>query len=397
MAHVDAASSRLALIVGHTAGMIDMVSLPIWVGALLAGYGYTPAQAGGLVTAFLIGVVVASSALAPLFHRWPMRWVPALGFAGASLAFLGLWFAPGFSAFLVLHLSAGLCVGAALSATHGTIGRTRNPHRTFAFATIGFGIFGALFVVFAVQVIAATAPASLFLIFAGIMAIAATVMLILFPASEAPPPTPIAEPAPAAAAPRFKPAVWLLIAGLLGMNFNQSMNFSFVERVGIDQGWPASSVSGVLIAVALVSLLSAPLAVLLEKRLNPLHVGMAGALLQALLSLGVTSSPAFAGYAACACLIPFVMIFSHTFLFGLMSREEPTGRAVAANPAITMGGGALGPLMGGILVQTLGYGGLSAATAFVSTVVIATLLWAGGQMLARPVVTRRAVAKEPAR
>ncbi|MFG1377449.1 MFS transporter [Xanthobacter autotrophicus] len=381
MTQIDTVSTRIALVVGHAAGMIDMVSLPIWVGALVVGYKYAPAEAGGLVTAFLIGVVAASSCLAPLFHRLSMRWVPALGFAGASLAFAGLWLTSGFLAFLVLHLCAGLCVGIALSATHGTIGRTRNPHRTFAYATIGFGVFSVMFVTFTVQVIASTEPRSLFLIFAAVMAIAAAVNLVLFPPSDGAARALAAEPGAPARAPRFKPVVWLLIAGLLGLNFNQSMNFSFVERIGSDSGWPPSSVNMVLVAVALISLLSAPLAVLFERKLNPVHVGMAGALLQAALSFGLTGSATWAGYAASACFIPFVMIFSHTFLFGLMSRVEPTGRAVAANPAITMGGGALGPLVGGILAQTLGYGGVSIATAVVSTAVIAALLLAAGRLL----------------
>lgn len=380
MTQLNTAPARVALIVGHTAGMIDMVSLPIWVGTLVAGYGYTPAQAGGLVTTFLIGVVTSSCGLAPLFHRLSMRWVPGCGFAAASAAFAGMWVASGFEAFLILHLCAGLAIGIALSATHGAIGRTSNPHRNFAYATVGFGVFSVIFVSFSVQVIAYTEPRSLFMIFAGVMVTAATVTLLLFPHSE------VAGAARSSAsgekprAPKFEPVVWLLIAGLLGMNFNQSMNFSFVERIGSDHGWPASTVSMVLVGVAMISLIPAPLAVFFERKINPVHVGIGGALLQAMLSFGLTSFSIVPGFAASAFFIPFVMIFSHTFLFGLISRVEPTGRAVAANPAITMGGGALGPLMGGLLVQTMGYGGLSLATSLVSAMAIGALMLAGTRL-----------------
>ncbi|MGV1952517.1 MFS transporter [Agrobacterium vitis] len=374
MTNLDTKGTRTALIVGHAAGMIDMVSLPIWVGGLVGGYGYSSAQAGGLVTTFLIGVVIASCGLAPLFHRFSMRWVPGAGFSGAALAFAALWMASGFGNFLALHLCAGLCIGTALSAVHGTIGRTSNAHRTFAYATIGFGIFSVIFMGFATQVIAATQPRNLLLIFAGVMAIAAAVNWLLFPHSAT---MPKAEKKPSpnsGRVPRFEPVVWFLIAALLGMNFNQAMNFSFVERIASDHDWPTSTINGILVGVAFLSLIPAPLAVFFEKKLHPVYVGIVGVLLQAALSLGITHALDVPGFAASAIFIPFVMIFSHTFLFGLMSRVEPTGRAVAANPAITMGGGALGPLVGGILVQTMGYHGLSLATGLVATCVVAGLM-----------------------
>jgi predicted MFS family arabinose efflux permease len=374
MTNLDTKGARTALIVGHAAGMIDMVSLPIWVGGLVSSYGYSSAQAGGLVTTFLIGVVIASCGLAPLFHRFSMRWVPGAGFIGAAMSFAALWMASGFGIFLALHLCAGLCIGTALSAVHGTIGRTSNPHRTFAYATIGFGIFSVIFIGVTTQVIAATEPRSLFLIFSGVMAIAAAVNWLLFPHSAT---VLKAERIPSTKSgrvPRFEPVVWFLIAALLGLNFNQAMNFSFVERIASGHDWPASTINGVLVGVAFISLIPAPLAVFFEKKFHPVYVGMAGVLLQTALSLGMTHALNVPGFASSAIFIPFVMIFSHTFLFGLMSRVEPTGRAVAANPAITMGGGALGPLVGGILVQTMGYHGLSVATALVAAFVVGGLM-----------------------
>ena len=49
------------------------------------------------------------------------------------------------------------------------------------------------------------------------------------------------------------------------------------------------------------------------------------------------------------------MLFTHTFIFGHLARIEPTGRAVAATPAMIMSGSTIGPLLGGVLVQALGY------------------------------------------
>jgi predicted MFS family arabinose efflux permease len=85
---------------------------------------------------------------------------------------------------------------------------------------------------------------------------------------------------------------------------------------------------------------------------------LAGPVLQALLVLVIMGSTAFAPYAAAASVFAAVMIFTHTFAFGLMARLEPSGRAMAATPAMVMIGAAIGPVLGGILVQSFGYASL---------------------------------------
>ena len=79
---------RVALMVAHCAGMIDLVALPVWVGALIAQYGFSPAQAGGLATLFLIGAVVSSLVCAPRFNKIDARLMAAVGFALAAVCVL---------------------------------------------------------------------------------------------------------------------------------------------------------------------------------------------------------------------------------------------------------------------------------------------------------------------
>ncbi len=57
----------------HCAGMVDLVALPVWVGALIAQYRFSPAQAGGLATLFLVGAVLSSLFFAPRFNRIDSR------------------------------------------------------------------------------------------------------------------------------------------------------------------------------------------------------------------------------------------------------------------------------------------------------------------------------------
>ena len=77
----------LALVVGHCAGMIDLIGLPVWVGSLISQYKFDPQQAGGLVTLFLIGASAASLFFAPRFTRTNQKVATVSGFFIAAVAF----------------------------------------------------------------------------------------------------------------------------------------------------------------------------------------------------------------------------------------------------------------------------------------------------------------------
>src|SRR5690606_4855804 len=191
---IDSRRGRVALMFAHCAGMVDLVALSVWVGALTVYYGFNAQQAGGLPTLFLSGVVLASVVLAPRFHRVPARWVASSGFAASALAF---WLAAGTTAYgglAVLHAAAGLASGAALSVTHGTIARSANPHRLFAIVGIALGVFAVVFLGGTPQLIAALGGSVLFKTFAGVMAVGAVASALAFP-SPAPLPAAAAQSA----------------------------------------------------------------------------------------------------------------------------------------------------------------------------------------------------------
>jgi predicted MFS family arabinose efflux permease len=139
------------------------------------------------------------------------------------------------------------------------------------------------------------------------------------------------------------------------------MTFSFLERVGSDRGFGLAAVTGVLVALGIVNLFPAGLAALLEKRWPARTVLITGPVLQALLVVVIMNATVFTAYAAAASVFAAVMIFTHTFAFGLLARLEPSGRAMAATPAMMMIGAAIGPVLGGTLVKASGYGSLALA------------------------------------
>jgi predicted MFS family arabinose efflux permease len=313
---------------------------------------------------FLLGVVISSVALSPFFHRMPGRWMPTIGFGVSAAAFWAMVGFPEFGALALLHFIAGFATGLALSFTHGTMGRTNNPHRIFALGGFTLGIFAVVFLGGSPVLIANFGPSMIFKIFAVVMAAGCIVSALFFPA--------VSENEDVVRdTSKFDRRVWLVIGGIMLMALNQAMIFSFLERMGADRGLSPDTVRGVLITLGLVAITPALLAAFLEKRASAIKVGIAGALAQGLLAIAISCSSGFWPYAVGAVFFPFVMLFTHTFIFGHLARIEPTGRAVAATPAMIMAGSTIAPLFGGVLVQTIGYPALGVAAFLFAAVAIA--------------------------
>jgi predicted MFS family arabinose efflux permease len=367
-AAIDSRRGRSALMVAHCAGMIDLVALPVWVGALITHYRFDPQQAGGLATLFLVGAVLASVLLAPRLLRLRARAVAVVGFAVSAVGFGLASASADFTALAVLHALCGLGTGAALSITHGTIARSERPHRLFAIVNMALGVFAVLFLGITPLIIAALGGQAMFIVVGTVMALATLTSLIAFPsaslAASAASGTPVRVSAPMPA------VVWFGIVGIACMTVVQAMTFSFLERVGSEHGFERQAINGVLIALGLVNLFPAGLAALLEKRWSARNVMLAGPLLQAGLCALIMSSTTFLPYAVAASVFAAVLIFVHTFAFGLIARLEPSGRALAATPAMVMTGSAIGPILGGTLVKWFGYGSLGIAAVIVAVVAV---------------------------
>jgi predicted MFS family arabinose efflux permease len=364
MTKTDSWPGRIALMVAHCAGMVDLVALPVWVGTLVTSYQLDPQQAGGLATLFLVGAVASSLFFAPRFNRIRGRTAASGGFGMAAVAFFGVSLTNDYTAMAALHALAGFAAGCGLTVTHGTIGRSANPHRLFALVGIALGVFAIVFLGATPKLVAATGGATLFRVFAGVMLVGALVAVAAFPA-----PDQSGEDLPGARKP-FAAPVWFAIAGISCMALVQAMTFSFVERIGIDRGFGLDAVTGVLITLGFVNLVPAPLAALLERRLSANTVVLAGPVAQAALALVITHASSFAPYAAASSLFVAVMIFTHTFAFGLVAKLDPTGRALAATPAMLMVGAATGPVLGGTFVKAMGYGSIGFAAIVIAGIAL---------------------------
>ncbi len=184
------------------------------------------------------------------------------------------------------------------------------------------------------------------------MLFAAVITALGFPM---PPAAGVAESVARLSSARIPAVVWSGIVGMSLMALIQAMMFSFMERLGASRGFSIEQVQAVLIAVSFINLLPALIATWLQDRVPAHRVLLAGPVLQGILALIITQATDYAPFAAASSVCVFVMNFTHIFAFGMFAAQDPSGRAVAATPAMTMTGSAIGPILGGVLVQNLGY------------------------------------------
>ena len=234
------------------------------------------------------------------------------------------------------------------------------------------GIFAVVFLGAVPQLLQHFSAATLFVVIATSMGLATAVTAWSFP--ELAQPAESKDTAPSATATRMPRAVWFVIGVVICLTLNQAMVFGFVERMGAERGFGADRVNSVLIALGLVNLMPGLLAALLQRKWSPVAVGVAGPVGQAVLALVMSHAVTYGPYALAASLYVSMVIFTHTFLFGLLSRLDPSGRAVAATPAMMMVGSCIGPALGGAIVQGLGYPGLGWAACAVACVAVITML-----------------------
>lgn len=364
-----------ALVIGHVAGMIDLAALPIWVNTLISGFGYSPAEAGALPTGFLVGVVAASFLLSRWFGSARGRLFAPLGYLVAGVSLLAVPLVPEWGARLALHLLGGAGVGIGLSTVHGVMGGTANPHRIFAYAGMAFGLFSIVFLGGVPQFVSAVGPMAFFTAAGATMLVAALATALFLPSTEQ-------SDAKAVGSIPFTSSVRYAIAGVTGMALIQGMVFSFLVQAGVAKGFAEGHIQGVLIALGFVNLAPPVLAALLETRLPALGVARIGPLLQGGLALAIMLATGFAGYAAPAIFFAAVMIFTHTFVFGFLAREDRSGRAVAATPAMLMAGSAVAPFLGGVLVQFFGFAAVGVAAMALGLICCGLFVMAGNTRVA---------------
>jgi len=368
---------RGALLIGHAAGLLDLVSMPLWVGVLIQFRHMSPPQAGFLITCYMAGVFLTSVALAPRFNRLPARAIAVGGFILGALAFLSIIKIDGFFALMPAHFVAGVGAGSALSMVHGTISRSLRPHRLFAIVNFGVALFSIAFFATVPDLIQRD-PNLLFYVLGGLLALGALAAAAAFPKPPAENAARLDALTAHAGATAFKVAVVLAFIGVALQSVGQSQTYAFLERIGAWRGFAAADIGHMLVISGFLNLLAPVIAAALEHLVPRIGAICVGLLIHACVAIVASNAALFLPYAAAGSLLVFMTIFGHTFMFGTIAKLDPSGRAASSTPAMLTLGASIGPALGGLVVQYAGFsavGFVSAAVFVVSAACYLTVGW----------------------
>ena len=362
--------AEIALAIGSVAPILGM---PIIVGALQDGWGYTAEHAGYVTSIDLAGLLAGSVTTSLLAHRVDWRWY--VGGALLLSAAFNLLCAPfhAIVALCCLRFAAGFGSGATYASSLTLLSRNSEPARGFAYMILLQVLANAAVLALFPALNERWGPAAIFASIAGVL-LASLAVVPLLPRRDSTART----PPPARAAPGrlpgkvpLLPALCLAAVALFYVTIGSY--WAYAERMGLEFGMSPQEVHWLLSAGVLLSV-----AACLSARAVGRRIGQSHALLIALALLAATLLihgifPTAAMFVINLAVLQLCWNFIDIFQLGTLAIVDPSGRAAALVPAAQGVALAAGPAAAGfVLGQGKGYtaillmGGVSTGLAAVT-------------------------------
>ncbi|MBV7267531.1 MFS transporter [Erythrobacter ani] len=355
-------------LIGLLAVMLSCFTVSITVayniGAIVSGYGASPAQAGLVATAQGLATAVAAVLASRFAGNVGSRW---FFLAGLGVLVIGNGFsalAPNVQQLTAYQALGGFGTGLVLSTVMSTAARTANPEMTYGIINASMGGYIVALGFLVPRVILAGGVEQLFLVYAAIAA-AGFIAAFAAPNSKAP------EDAAACAQHageggdqadktrrQAKLVAFIALTGFGVFFFAQAGLGAFVERIGVGSGVPLTAVGYVFALGGVLTIIGPLIAGWIGARFGatlPLIV-VTAALGCVVFALAVIASPT-TFYTATPLYTVLPAMLMPSFL-GALAVVDPSGKAAGLQPAFATLGGALGPAASGVIVQQNGYGAL---------------------------------------
>jgi MFS family permease len=360
MSHTPTASrlpalvwAEIALAIGSVAPILGM---PIIVGALQDGWGYTAEYAGYVTSIDLAGLLAGSVTTSLLARRVDWRW-----YVGAALflsAAFNLMCAP-FHAIVALccfRFGAGFASGATYASSLTLLSRNFEPARGFAYMILLQVLANAAVLALFPILNEHWGPAAIFAAIAAVLLASLAVVPLLPPRDLTARTAPPAQAAPGRLPGKVPllPALCLTAVALFYVTIGSY--WAYAERMGLEFGMSPQLVHWLLSAGVLLSA-----AACLSARAVGRRIGQSRALLAALSLLAATLLihgilPTAAMFVINLAVLQLCWNFIDIFQLGTLAIVDPSGRAAALVPAMQGVALAAGPAAAGfVLGQGKGY------------------------------------------
>lgn len=328
-----------AMIFGIIGAMIIFVT-PGFLAVVAAQSGMDDAHLGYIAAWDInaMGVTIAISAF--LLTRCNWRMAMALAMALVAIGNIGTALATGYAGIALARVVAGAGEGIAVGFAFAALGRAANPDRAFSFYLVAGALFSSLVLYFIPSLLVSLTPQGIF-IANGLLAVAAGLCLFQFPDGRD-------EDDMFAAGGRIdrELAVLALLCVFLFF-FAVGAIWSYAERIGMNNGLPASTIAHGLSLGTLAGVAGAGLAGVLPQRwgrIPPLILSGIITIASFQLLLGQVPPSSFI---LAIVLMLFGWNFAQPLLSGLCSQADRCGRVVCAMGAIQTFGTGLGPAAAG--------------------------------------------------
>lgn len=364
-----------------------VISLPGLIAPALAvqlaqQLGLSASQIGAY---FFIELMAFSSAALPAqfwmgrFDERRVARIAAIVFVVANVAAAVLPF--NIAELLALRFVAGLSGGTLGLLCMTSAGMSPNPDRAFGLWIVGQLVAGAIGLYFLPQLFAVFGLKSLFLCVAGLTALAFPLCSAFSSRFTRPPKHGGGEARPVSA--RDGRFALLIITAVCVFYLAIGAVWSFASRAAVQAGLDPILSGKILSVATLMGIAGAMTASVIGGRGSRRLILAAGYGLLVAGLVVLSTAPQVSGYAAAIFAFKFAWTFVIPFVFAAAAREDASGRLTSAVGFITGVALAIGPLVGGILLDHgVAYGALCGGAAALCTMSF-LCMWLAERKLAR--------------
>jgi len=336
-----------AILLG-TIGVLSFIIQPGIVQGFVTELGMSEPAAVDLAGIEMLGVAIATIALAFFGGRIDWRHVVAIGLGAAVIGNLGSALGSA-DLFTVSRFVSGLGEGAITSISFTFVGVTRRAERNLALYLVLLLTYGAFMLWQLPSLLDAIGFAGLFMIFAALSALAALTIPFV-------PRSYVAEEMENPEARQLsRPLLAIALGGVLAYNIAQGIAWSVLFLVGIDAGIAEQPVADSLFLSQVVAIAGALASVFLASRVNRNAAIAFGILVGAASIALLLGRPSLVLFTLGVCGFNFLWNFVLPFILGRICDFDTSGRMMSLAIAMQMTGLGGGPLIAARLMDGTGY------------------------------------------
>lgn len=358
---------------------VGFQTLPLVIGALVAGLGFSTSTAGVLGGLELIALAVTAQLSAPYVAGWGLSRTGTAGALLAAAAQLATIIVPDPVVTGLCRTATGVGTGLLAASANASLAAMTQPERWFGrIAAVGSGV--AVLLLGGLPLLAITAGHRMVFVALAATLLVGAISARFLPAGRAAVRTDAARPPVLAGRdPR------LLVAGVALVSFGQGAIWSFVERLATSLGIGGSHLSGWFIAGSIVGVAASAGAAQVGPRFGRTGPVLVGILAIAMACLALSRAGSELSFGVTLLAYWAATQFAFPLLFGLSALLDSSGRLVTLSSNVMLLMTSAAPMVGGFVVARAGFapmGWLSflscvAATALVLPAVRATEARAG--------------------